>query len=177
MIKVVINSPVTKIVVDKYTALYQQRRKSLGRAYPRAQFIANIRAALSCNGEFISETELREPIINSWKTKKYKVYKYRHWFYAVVLRLNSRGDVIAVSQDARYKSDYHYDVLQAAGDERDKLSANLRGASYRNDPNEKEAYAVRDRINMNKVERRNSVIIKESRLRKIIKEAIREYIA
>ena len=112
MIEFIITKAVSKIVVDKYTALYHQRRKALGRAYPRTQLIANIRSALSCNGDYIDEINIKEPIVNKWKTAKFKVYHYKHWYYAIKLMLSPNGDTIAVAQDALYDGDYHNDTME-----------------------------------------------------------------
>ena len=112
MIEVVITKDVSSKVVQKYTSLYRQMRRKTGSAYPRAKLIENIRSALSCSGEFIDEMDLRKPIIPRWDAANFKVYHYRHWYYAVKLMLNVKGDMIAVTQDALYEGDYHNDTME-----------------------------------------------------------------
>lgn len=111
MIELIITRTVSKIVVDKYTSLYRQRRRALGHTYPRAQLTANIRAALSCSGDFIDEANIKEPIVHKWKVAGYKVYHYGHWYYALNFMLDTNGDTIAVTQDALYEGDYHNDTM------------------------------------------------------------------
>lgn len=112
MIEVVIPSSVQKIVTNKYVRMYQNLHRSQGRAYPRAQLINNIRIAPSINGDYIEPSIIRNPIIQDWKAKGYRVIPFKHWFYAVQLRRMANGETAAVAVDARYEGDYHNDTMQ-----------------------------------------------------------------
>ena len=112
MIEIRIPNSISQIVVSKYTTLYNQRRKKLGKAYPRTALIDNIRSALSCNGAVVQPIDLKEPRVNKWKGLGYKVYHNNHWYYAVVLRLAANGTVKAIAKDALYDGDYHNDSLE-----------------------------------------------------------------
>ena len=86
-------------------------KKKQGSTYSREKLYSNIRSALSCDGTFIEDFDIKEPIINQWKNSKYKVFHYRHWYYAVKLAQNQTGDMIAITQDALYEGDYHNDSM------------------------------------------------------------------
>ena len=112
MIELIIPKTVSQIIINKYIELYRQQKKSLGKAYPRRQLLANIRSALSCGGSYIDEINIKEPLVNKWKISKYKVYHYKHWYYALKFMVDSYGNTIAVAQDALYEGDYHDDNIE-----------------------------------------------------------------
>lgn len=112
MIEIYLSKTARDKVVYKYTSLYKAMRKKMGKAYPRVQLIANIRNALSINGECIDISQLSIPRYNSWKSNEWKVVKYHHWYYAIKLVRKPDGKIIAYGVDALYEGDYHNDKMQ-----------------------------------------------------------------
>ena len=112
MVLVVIPNFIAIKVSRKYTNLRRQMRRRTGRAYPIARLRQNIANALSINGGYVDPHKLKEPRYNAWVTNKYKVLPYNHWFYAVQLMINSKGEFIARVVDALYEGDYHNDTMK-----------------------------------------------------------------
>ena len=113
MVLVVIPSSIATKVSRKYTNLRRKLIRAGGRrTYPIIKLRQNIANALSINGGYIDPHKLKKPIYNDWIKKKYKVFFYGHWYYAVILMVNSTGEPIAKVVDALYEGDYHNDTMQ-----------------------------------------------------------------
>ena len=82
------------------------------RPYPISKLRQNIANALSINGSYIDPHKLKEPLYNAWITNKYKVIFHSHWYYAVQLMIDSKGETIAKVVDALYEGDYHNDTME-----------------------------------------------------------------
>ena len=112
MIEVILSRNVISIVSQKYTSLRRQLLRSGQRNYSNDKLRNNISTAISINGDYIEPSSIRNPIIQEWKAKGYKVIPFKHWFYAVQLRRMPNGETAAVAVDARYEGDYHNDTMQ-----------------------------------------------------------------
>ena len=112
MIEVILPRNVISIVSQKYTSLRRQLLRSGHRNYSNDKLRNNISTAISINGDYIEPTLIRNPIIQEWKAKGYRVIPFKHWFYAVQLRRMPNGETAAVAVDARYEGDYHDDTMQ-----------------------------------------------------------------
>lgn len=112
MIEVIIPEKIANIVKQRYKTLRRQKRQNGEYTYPLQQLYNNISTALSINGDYIDPTIIRNPIIQEWKAKGYRVIPFKHWFYAVQLRRMANGETAAVAVDARYEGDYHNDTMQ-----------------------------------------------------------------
>ena len=112
MIEVILSRNVISIVSQKYTSLRRQLLRSGHRNYSNDKLRNNISTAISINGDYIEPTLIRNPIIQEWKAKGYRVIPFKHWFYAVQLRRMPNGETAAVAVDARYEGDYHDDTMQ-----------------------------------------------------------------
>ena len=112
MILVVIPQSIAIKVSRKYTNLRRQMKNNEGRTYSIEKLKQNISNALSINGQYIDSYKLREPVLETWVANGYRVLNYNHWYYAVFLFTNPKGEVVAKVVDAIYEGDYHNNKMQ-----------------------------------------------------------------
>lgn len=125
MVLVVIPQSIAIKVSRKYTNLRRQMLRSRERRpYPISKLKQNIANALSINGGYIDPHDIKEPLYNDWITKKYKVLPHNHWYYAIQLMIDSKGETIAKVVDALYEGDYHNDTMETKPYEENKLNFN-----------------------------------------------------
>lgn len=108
----------TKNIFDKisydYIELYNQRLEKYphDRSYTKKQLQQNIRAAKSIHNTTITESDITQPIYITWIDNGWKEIKANNWHYAIVLMNNTKGDIVAMGQDAHHKNDNHNDTMQ-----------------------------------------------------------------
>lgn len=125
MVLVVIPQSIAIKVSRKYTNLRRQMLRSRERRpYPISKLKQNIANALSINGGYIDTHDIKEPLYNDWIVKNYKVLPYSHWYYAIQLMIDNKGETIAKVVDALYEGDYHNDTMETKPYEENKLSIN-----------------------------------------------------
>ena len=112
-VRVPIKSPVIGKVVKRYKTLYKQAKASgEGANYTTAMMWNNINKALCIDGMFLSEADLRKPILSQWDKSGFKVFYHSHWYYAVKLLRTVQNGIIASVVDACYEGQYHNDRTQ-----------------------------------------------------------------
>lgn len=100
-------------IVDTYTSLYNQFRRSYPRStsYPVSQLNMNIRNGYSIVRQSFPHSSFKLSQYAPWAIYGwYEVY-YSHWYFAVTFVRNKKGIVRAVIQDAIYEGYHHNDVM------------------------------------------------------------------
>lgn len=108
-VKIPRNSPIRQIIRDTYTDLYRKFKATnpKDKNYTRAKLIQNIRQAASINGKVLLENDIVNSSFDTWTAANYKQVYHFHWYFAVTLRKDNDGNVIAVVQDAHYEGEHY----------------------------------------------------------------------
>ena len=112
---IIVNLPlnIRNRIRNYYNTLYNERRLKYpySTTYTRAQLRNNIRKALSIHGSIITELDIKQPIYNDWLSMGFKEIRDNNWHYAIILKKDKKGKIIAIVQDAHHKNDNHNDTL------------------------------------------------------------------
>ncbi len=104
---------IIQIIRNTYLSLYQQWKRTypLSRDYPVSKVHQNIRSATSLIGSFVSDSQINNSRYDLWSSKGWKEIYYNHWYFAVILSKDSKGNLSAWIQDAHYEWKHHNDTM------------------------------------------------------------------
>lgn len=103
------NSSIRQTIRDTYIGLYREFKAANpnDRDYTRKKLTQNIRQAAGINGKIVSEFDIVNPSFDAWASAGYKQVYHFHWYFAVILQKDARGNVIAVVYDAHYEGEHY----------------------------------------------------------------------
>ncbi len=110
------NGAINTLIAQKYAHFYKNRAKRIrsprARAILRVQLSSEAATVASFHGQQVTyETEVRGSSYNPWKAHKWLVTKYRHWYFAGVIKKTKKGGYIFNVKDALYEGDYHNSLI------------------------------------------------------------------
>lgn len=106
------NGAINTLIAEKYARFYKNRAKRIrsprARAILRTQLSSEAMTVASFHGQQVTyETDVRGSSYNPWKAHKWLVTKYRHWYFAGVIKKTRKGGYVFNVKDALYEGDYH----------------------------------------------------------------------
>jgi hypothetical protein len=106
------NGAINTLIAQKYAHFYKNRAKRIrsprARAILRTQLSSEAVTVASFHGQQVTyETDVRGSSYNPWEAHKWLVTKYRHWYFAGVIKKTRKGGYVFNVKDALYEGDYH----------------------------------------------------------------------
>ena len=106
------NGAINTLIAEKYARFYKNMAKRIrsprARAILRTQLSSEAMTVASFHGQQVTyETDVRGSSYNPWKAHKWLVTKYRHWYFAGVIKKTRKGGYVFNVKDALYEGDYH----------------------------------------------------------------------
>ena len=106
------NGAINTLIAQKYAHFYKNRAKRIrsprARAILRTQLSSEAMTVASFHGQQVTyETDVRGSSYNPWIAHKWLVTKYRHWYFAGVIKKTRKGGYVFIVKDALYEGDYH----------------------------------------------------------------------
>lgn len=115
MLKVIFQprTPLRNKIRDTYTDLYERFKKSnpSDKGYTRQKLRKNIADVLSVSRISIDEHSLRVPSYAPWANNGWKVFTYKHWYFAAKIKQTRSGEKFIEIQDCLYEGFYTNDNL------------------------------------------------------------------
>ena len=92
------NGAINTLIAEKYARFYKNRAKRIRspRAILRTQLSSEAMTVASFHWQQVTyETDVRGASYNPWKAHKWLVTKYRHWYFAGVIKKTRKGDMFS----------------------------------------------------------------------------------